>query len=75
MYLALYYLVIRYGWKDEYIAKRRNLHFVAVGFGSTSVAALALDLFNPIGCLALFRLIHVFAPKAGKTRDPQLHPW
>jgi hypothetical protein len=52
--LALYYLfVIRYGWKDEYISKYVEpwMHFIAVGVAlSTSVAALALDLFNPVGC-------------------------
>jgi hypothetical protein len=51
--LALYYLlVIRYGWKNEYIAKRVEpwMHFVAVGFAlSTGVASLALNIFNPIG--------------------------
>jgi hypothetical protein len=51
--LALYYLlVIRYGWKSDYIAKRVEswMHFVAVGFAlSTSVAGLALDFFNPVG--------------------------
>jgi hypothetical protein len=51
--LALYYLlVIRYWWKDDYITKRVEpwMHFVAVGFPlSTSVAGLALDLFNPLG--------------------------
>jgi hypothetical protein len=51
--LALYYLlVIRYGWKNEYIAKRVEIwmHFVAVGFAlSTGVASLALNIFNPIG--------------------------
>ena len=51
--LGLYYLlVIRYGWKNEYIAKRVELwmHFVAVGFAlSTGVAGLAMDLYNPIG--------------------------
>jgi hypothetical protein len=51
--LAMYYLlVIRYGWKNEYIAKRVEpwMHFVAVGFPlSTGVASLALDLFNPSG--------------------------
>jgi hypothetical protein len=51
--LALYYLlVIRYGWKNEYISKHVEpwMHFVAVAFAlSTSIAALALDLYNPIG--------------------------
>jgi hypothetical protein len=51
--LALYYLlVIRYGYKNEYIAKRVEpwMHFVAVGFAlSTGVASLALNIFNPIG--------------------------
>jgi hypothetical protein len=51
--LALYYLlVIRYGWRNEYIAKRVEpwMHFVAVGFAlSSGVAGLALDLFNPFG--------------------------
>jgi hypothetical protein len=51
--LALYYLlVIRYGWKNKYIAKRVEpwMHFVAVGFAlSTGVASLALNIFNPIG--------------------------
>jgi uncharacterized membrane protein len=51
--LALYYLlVIRYGWKNKYIAKNVEpwMHFVAVGFAlSTGVASLALDIFNPIG--------------------------
>jgi hypothetical protein len=56
--LALYYLlVIRYGWKDAYIAKRVEpwMHFVAVGFAlSTGVAGLALDIFNPIGYYSCF---------------------
>jgi hypothetical protein len=51
--LALYYLlVIRYEWKNDYIAKRVEpwMHFIAVGFAlSTGVAGLALDLFNPVG--------------------------
>jgi hypothetical protein len=51
--LALYYLlVIRYGWKNNYIAKHVEpwMHFVAVGFAlGTGVAGLALDLFNPFG--------------------------
>jgi hypothetical protein len=51
--LALYYLlVIRYGWKNEYIAKYVEawMHFVAVGFAlSTGVASLYLDIFNPFG--------------------------
>jgi hypothetical protein len=51
--LALYYLlVIRYGWKNKYIAKRIEpwMHFVAVGFAlGTGVVGLALDLFNPFG--------------------------
>jgi hypothetical protein len=51
--LALYYLlVIRYGWRNEYIAKHVEpwMHFVAVGFAlSSGVAGLALDLFNPFG--------------------------
>jgi hypothetical protein len=51
--LALYYLlVIRHGWKNEYIAKRVEpwMHFVAVGFAlSTGVASLKLNIFNPIG--------------------------
>jgi hypothetical protein len=51
--LALYYLlVIRHGWKNEYIAKRVEpwMHFVAIGFAlSTGIASLALKIFNPIG--------------------------
>jgi hypothetical protein len=51
--LAIYYLlVIRYGWKNEYIAKRVEpwMHFLAISFAlSTGVVCLALDLFNPIG--------------------------
>jgi hypothetical protein len=51
--LALYYmLVIRYGWKNEYISRHVEpwMHFVAIAFAlSTSFAALALDLYNPIG--------------------------
>jgi hypothetical protein len=51
--LAIYYLlVIRYGWKNQYIAKRVEpwMHFVAVVFAlSTGVAGLALDLFNAAG--------------------------
>jgi hypothetical protein len=51
--LALYYLlVIRYGWKNEYISKHVEpwMHFVAIGFAlSTGVAGLALHIFNPIG--------------------------
>jgi hypothetical protein len=51
--LALYYLlVIRYGWKNEYIAKRVEpwMHFAALAFAlSTGVAGVALDIFNPIG--------------------------
>jgi hypothetical protein len=50
--LALYYLlVIRYGWKDEYIAKRVEpwMHFIALAFTlCTGAAGLALDLFNPM---------------------------
>jgi hypothetical protein len=51
--LALYYLlVIRHGWKNEYITKRVEpwMHFAAAGFAlSTGSAGLALDLFNPVG--------------------------
>jgi hypothetical protein len=51
--LALYYLlVIRYGWKNEYISKYVEpwMHFVAISFSlSIAFAALALDLYNPIG--------------------------
>jgi hypothetical protein len=51
--LALYYLlVIRHGWKNEYIAKRVEpwMHFVAIGYAlSTGVASLALEIFNPVG--------------------------
>jgi hypothetical protein len=53
--LALYYLlVIRNGWKNEYIAKRVEpwMHIVAIGFAlSTGVVCLALDLFNPFGSI------------------------
>jgi hypothetical protein len=51
--LALYYLlVIRYGWKNEYISRHVEpwMHFVAVAFALiTSFAALALDLYHSIG--------------------------
>jgi hypothetical protein len=48
--LALYYLlVVRYGLKNEYIAKRVEpwMHLVAIGFAlSIGIAGLALGLFN-----------------------------
>jgi hypothetical protein len=51
--LAMYYLlVIRYGWKNEYIGKHVEpwMHFVVVGFAlSTGVAGLALNVFNSNG--------------------------
>jgi hypothetical protein len=51
--LALFYLlVVRYGWKDAYIAKRVEpwMHFAAVAFAlSAGVTGLALDLYNPNG--------------------------
>ena len=51
--MALYYLlVIRYGWKNEYISRHVEpwIHFVAVAFAlSTNLAALALDFLNPDG--------------------------
>jgi hypothetical protein len=72
--LALYYLlVIRYGWKDEYISKRVEplLHFVAVGFAlSTSVAALALDLFNPIGYTCFIASFPRFCTQSWENKGP-----
>jgi hypothetical protein len=68
--LALYYLlVIRYGWKNEYITKRVELwmHLVAAGFAlSTGVAGLALRL--DVG----LQRIPLIASKVTKTRDPRI---
>jgi hypothetical protein len=72
--LALYYLlVIRYGWKDEYIAKRVEpwMHFIAVAFAlSTGVAGLALDLFNPFGISCTITAYPRFCTQSYENRGP-----
>jgi hypothetical protein len=72
--LALYYLlVVRYGWNNEYIAKRVEpwMHFAAVGFAlSTSVAGLALDLFNPIGYSCSISAYPRFCTQSYENKGP-----
>jgi hypothetical protein len=72
--LALFYLlVIRYGWKNEYISKYVEpwMHFVAVGFAlTTSVAALALDLFNPIGYMCFIAAYPRFCTQSYENKGP-----
>jgi hypothetical protein len=75
--LALYYLlVIRYGWKNDYIANRIEpwMHFVAIGFAvSTGVAGLALDLSGSDLCLCSTQF-HLFSwkLKGGSTHHRPL---
>jgi hypothetical protein len=72
--LALYYLlVVRYGWKNEYLAKRVEpwMHFVATAFALiTSVAALALDLFNPAGYTCAIRAFPPFCTQSYENKGP-----
>jgi hypothetical protein len=72
--LALYYLlVIRYGWKNEYIAKRVEpwMHFVAVGFAlSTAVAGWALDIFNPVGYICTISAYPRFCTQSCENKGP-----
>jgi hypothetical protein len=72
--LALYYLlVIRYGWKDEYIAKRAEpwMHFIAVAFTlCTGAVSLALDLFNPIGYTCTITPYPPFCTQSYENKGP-----
>jgi hypothetical protein len=72
--LALYYLlVIRYGWKNEYIAKHVEpwMHFVAVGFAfSTSVAGLILNVFNPHGYICTISSYPRFCNESFENKGP-----
>jgi hypothetical protein len=72
--LALYYLlVIRYGWKDEYIAKRVEpwMHFIALAFTlCTGAAGLALDLFHPIGCICTITPYPSFCTQSYENKGP-----
>jgi hypothetical protein len=72
--LALYYLlVIRYGWKNKYIAKRIEpwMHFIAVGFAlSTGVVGLALDLFNPFGYACAMTAYPPFCTQSYENKGP-----
>jgi hypothetical protein len=72
--LALYYLlVIRYGWKNAYVAKRVEpwMHIVAIGFAlSTGVVGLALDLFNPIGYTCAMTAYPPFCTQSYENKGP-----
>jgi hypothetical protein len=72
--LAFYYLlVVRYGWKNEYIAKRVEpwMHFVAVGFAlSTSVAGLVLNIFNPAGWACGIAAYPLFCTQSYENKGP-----
>jgi hypothetical protein len=72
--LALYYLlVVRYGWKDEYITKHVEpwMHFVAIGFALiTSVAGLALDIYNPAGYSCAIRAYPGFCTQSYENKGP-----
>jgi hypothetical protein len=72
--LALYYLlVIRYGWKNEFIAKRVEpwMHLLAIGFPlMTGVVGLALELFNPVGNSCAITGYPIFCTQSYENKGP-----